>query len=611
MKMRAITQRILTAAAMAAFAAFATGPVPAQVKGVVIKGKAPVNKKPLKVTLPKAFETTLPNGLQVVVLENHKLPTFSVQMVILSGGFADAAGSEGAAQYVATMLREGTKTRNSRQIAEAVDSLGATLNAASGLASLTTNVVAGGLTDQLDQIMELFADILLNPSFPQDEFDKLKTRQLANLSFQRSQPNFLAGEMFAKAMYGAHPASRFALTEEQIKRFTPEALKAYHDKYYKPNNAIFAIVGDVKPAEVTAKLEKLFGSWQKAEVPPTTIPKAPETGAAKIHLIDRANSQQTNLILGTQTIERSDPDYYALDLMNQIVGGGASARLFLNLREDKGYTYGAYSAFTANKYRGVFRAATEVRPDVTKASMDELMYEFKRIRDEKTPQDEFDRAKFTIIGSFALQLESPQSLLGNIMTQKIYGLPADYWDVYPQKIAAVTQDDVQRVARKYLDLTKLQVVAVGDAKIIAEPLKQFGAVEIFDTEGKPKTLAAPEAPKTTGATGPAPAATTAELARLVGLWTLDVVTPDGPAQFKLEMKPNGSQIGGMLDTPFGQFPVVGASLEGSDVKVKIKAEMQGNSMDVMLNGKLDGPTMKGQLSSASLPTVDFTGKKAK
>jgi predicted Zn-dependent peptidase len=171
--------------------------------------------------------------------------------------------------------------------------------------------------------------------------------------------------------------------------------------------------------------------------------------------------------------------------MNQVLGGGASARLFLNLREDKGYTYGAYSGFTAAKYRGVFRANTEVQTKVTKDSMDELIYEFKRIRDEKTPDDEFDRAKRTIVGGFAMQLESPQSLLANIITQKIYNLPADYWDAYPQKIAAVTADDVQRVARKYLDLAKLQIVAVGDAKQIADMMKQFGGVELYDTEGKP------------------------------------------------------------------------------------------------------------------------------
>jgi len=219
--------------------------------------------------------------------------------------------------------------------------------------------------------------------------------------------------------------------------------------------------------------------------PRPDLPKINEPGQSKIYLIDRPGSEQTNLILGNLSIERNDPDYYALKVMNQILGGGASARLFLNLREDKGYTYGAYSAFTALKYRGVFYANTEVRTNVTKGSMEELIYEFERIRDEKTPDDELDHAKRTIVGGIALELESPGSLLSDIITQKIYNLPADYWDAYPQKIAAVTADDVQRVARKYLDLAKLQIVAVGDAKQIADLMKQFGDVELYDTEGKP------------------------------------------------------------------------------------------------------------------------------
>jgi predicted Zn-dependent peptidase len=454
-------------------------------KGLVIKGKAPISKEVLKVKLPKAYETKLSNGLQVIVLEQHKLPTFNMQMIVLSGGMSDGQDEHGAAQFTASLLREGTKTRNSRQIAEQVDSLGATIFAGAGLSSLISNVNASGLTDNFDQIMELFADLILNPSFPADELNKLKMRSLAQLRQQRSQPAFLANEMFAKVMYGSHPAAREALSAEEIQRMTPELLRKFHGLNYKPNNAIFAIVGDVNPAEIVAKLEKAFGAWQRGDVPQTAIPKVGETGPAKIHLINRASSVQTNLLLGSLTIERTDPDYYALDVMNQVVGGGASARLFLNLREDKGYTYGAYSRLSAGRFLGTFRANTEVRTEVTKGSMDELMYELKRIRDEKVPQEEFDRAKRTIIGGFALQLESPQALLSNIINQKLYGLPADYWDTYTQKIAAITPDDVQRVAKKYLDLSRLQIVAVGDASKIADVLKQFGTVENYDTEGKP------------------------------------------------------------------------------------------------------------------------------
>jgi zinc protease len=264
----------------------------------------------------------------------------------------------------------------------------------------------------------------------------------------------------------------------------PEVLRKFHAAYYRPNNAIFAIVGDVKPAEVVARLEKTFGSWQRGEVPAAAIPQVGETGAAKIYLVDRPGSVQTNLLLGTLSIERTDPDYYALQVMNRVFGGGPTGRLFLNLREDKSYTYGAYSNISAAKYRGTFQASTQVRTEVTEGSMKELMYELKRIREEKVPAAELEDAKRSIIGGFALQLESPQSLLQNIITQKLYGLPADYWDAYPQKIAAVTAEEAQRVARKYLDLGKLQVVAVGDAKQITDALKKYGAVEIYDTEGK-------------------------------------------------------------------------------------------------------------------------------
>jgi len=357
------------------------------IKGAVIKGKAPVNKEVLKVKLPKPYETKLGNGLQVLVLEDHKLPNFNMQMVILSGGMADSDQEVGTAQTVATMIREGTKTRSSKQIAEDTDRLAATIFSNASLASITSTVSASGLTDNFDQILDLFADVILNPSFPADELAKLKTRSIGQIRLQRSQAGFLAQEKFQKVMYGSHPGGRFALTAEQIQRFTPEILQKFHSAHYRPNNAIFAIVGDVKPAEVVAKLEKTFGSWKQGDAPKTEIPKVADTGPGKIILIDRPNSAQANLLVGALSIERTDPDYFALEAMNQVFGGGGAARLFLNLREDKGYTYGAYSNVSSAKYRGVFRANTEVRQDVTKGAMEELMNELKRIGDAKKIAD--------------------------------------------------------------------------------------------------------------------------------------------------------------------------------------------------------------------------------
>jgi zinc protease len=460
-------------------------------KGAVIKGKAPVNKEILKVTLPKPYETKLTNGMQVLILENHRLPTFSMQMVFLSGGLADPAGNEGSAQYVANMLREGTKTRNSRDIAEQVDRLGASLGANSSLTSFTSVVNASGLIENYDQILELFADVILNPSFPADELKKLKDRNTSQIRLQRSNPGFLSAEMFARAIYGKHPGGRFALNADQIQRFTPEILAKFHSTFYKPNNAIFAIVGDVNRSAIIASLEKTFASWKRGDIPKTDIPKVEPTGPSKIYLINRPNSVQTNLVVGTQSIERTNPDYFALEVMNQVLGGGGSARLFLNLREDKGYTYGAYSNVSSFKYPGSFRANTEVRTDVTKGSMDELMYELKRVRNEKVPTEEVEAAKRAIVGGWALQLESPQSLLQNAIQQKIYGLPADYWDTYPQKISSVTSEEAQRVAQKYINLDKLQIIAVGDASKISDVLKGFGPLEVLDTELRPLTSTQP------------------------------------------------------------------------------------------------------------------------
>src|SRR5499426_2038874 len=314
-----------TALALALAASVVLAQQPQTLKGVVIKGKTPINKEALKFAMPKAFETELGNGLRVIALENHKLPTFTMQMVILSGGLSDPGGQPGVAQYTATMLREGTKTRSSRQIAEAVESMGATLNANSGLSSPISSITAGGLTENFDQIMELFADVILNPSFPADDLNKLKNRAVAQLRAQRSQPGFLANEMFLKTMYGAHPAGRIALTPAQIQGITPETLKQFHAAHYKPNNAIFAIVGDVNPAEIVAKLEKTFGAqsggqsgiWTRGDVPRPELPKVNEPGSSKIYLVDRPGSEQTNLILGALSIERSDPDYYTLDVMNK------------------------------------------------------------------------------------------------------------------------------------------------------------------------------------------------------------------------------------------------------------------------------------------------------
>jgi predicted Zn-dependent peptidase len=351
---------------------------------------------------------------------------------------------------------------------------------------MTSVVNTSGLVENLDQTLDLFSDVIRNPTFPQAEVDKYKTRTLAQLQFQRSIPQFLAAEQFQRAIYGtSHPASLVSPPVESLKKLTSKDLADFHSTYYRPNNSILAIVGDVTMKEILPKLEKVFGDWQKGDVPAVTIPPAPAQAESRIYLIDRPGSVQTVLQLGTLGIERTSPDYFSVLLADRIFGGGPSARLFLNLREDKGYTYGAYSNFGGSKFKGTWVASSEVRTDVTEGAMKEFMYELNRMRNETVPTEELENAKRAIIGSFALSLEQPATLLQNIVTQKIYNLPADYWDTYPQKVSAITAADVQAAAKKYLDMDHLQVVAVGDAAKAREVLAKYGKVELYDAEGKP------------------------------------------------------------------------------------------------------------------------------
>ena len=485
-----IVAALILIALVSSLALGQTGAAPAQqqqtTKGAVVKGKAPVSKEVLKVKLPRAEEATLPNGLQVVLLRSTKVPTFNMQMVVLTGGLADPADYHGLAGFTAALLREGTAKRSSKEISEQVDALGATLTAGSGISAFTTNVNTAGLVENFDQTLDLFADVIRNPAFPQAEVARFKTRTLSQLQLQRSIPQFLAAEQFSRAIYGtSHPASLIVPPAESINKLSNKDLMEFHAKYYRPNNAILAIVGDVTMKEIMPKLEKAFGDWQKGDVPAMTIPAAPSQGESRIYLIDRPGSVQTVLQMGTLGIERTSPDYFGVLLADRVLGGGPSGRLFMNLREDKGYTYGAYSNFGGSKFRGTWTSSAEVRTDVTEGAMHEFMAELKRLREQTVPDDELENAKRAIIGSFALSLEQPQALLQNIITQKLYNLPADYWDTYPQKVSAITAADVQRVAQKYIDLGHLQVVAVGDAAKAREGLQKYGKVEVFDAEGKP------------------------------------------------------------------------------------------------------------------------------
>ncbi|HUQ49975.1 MAG TPA: pitrilysin family protein [Terriglobales bacterium] len=457
----------------------------AQTSGKVKRlNRAPVSNEVLKVKLPSAKEVVLPNGLTVLVLEQHRLPTVSYSLWIKSGAVSDPKDMPGLASFTADMLREGTTTRKSSQIAMELDEMGAALNANAEFGRDLTSISASSLSDSADKTMELMADVTLNATFPADELERYRRRELLGLTQIRTNPGFLARERFARAIYGDSPLATQSATVESLKGVTPEAMKAFREKYYAPNNAILGITGDITLAQAQALAKKHFGAWKKADLPKSAMPDITARNAAKVYLVDRPGSVQSNILAGGVSLKRSDPDYIPLTIANRILGGGSSARLFQNLREDKGYTYGAYSRVSSDIYPGTFVANTEVRNAVTDGSLHEMMFEMKRLRDETVPAQELEEAKRAIVASFALSLESPADLLNRSLTVKYYGLPADYWDRYPEQVARVNAATVQNIAKKYIDLPHMQIVVVGDAKQVSEAVSKYGTVENFDADGK-------------------------------------------------------------------------------------------------------------------------------
>ena len=449
------------------------------------KNKAPLSGEVLRVNLPKPVEAKLENGLTVLIFEDHRTPSVSVQLHIGgAGALFEPPSMTGLANVTAQMLREGTKSRTSIQIAEEVDRLGATLGAGGSFGSSQVLLSASGLSDNFDSWFALAVDVLLNPSFPPEELEKLKQRQSAQLRQQRSAANFLVNERFNRAVYGDHPAAIVSPTLESLNGLTQEALMKWYRERYAPQNALLAIAGDVRAQELIPRLEKWFSGWQRTDVKRTWPADPVAATSRKIYLVHRPNSVQTTVALGNIAIERRSPDYIPMVVMNHILGGGVAGRLFLNLREEKGYTYGVYSDFSALRYPGPWRTGGNMRTEVTAGALVEFFKEIRRIRDQTVPAAELEDSKRAIAARFALSLEQPTAILGLAVSRVQFRMPEDYWDTYPAKIMAVTAEDVQRVARKYLDPDTMQLVAVGDGLKIQSVLEAYGPVEVYDSDGK-------------------------------------------------------------------------------------------------------------------------------
>lgn len=574
-----------------------------------VPGALPI--KPLD--LPKSFETTLPNGLQIVIAEDKRLPLVSLRLAFRSGNFDAPKDLPGLAGIMASMLTKGTTTRSSKQIADEVAALGATLTASTN--ADYTVISASTLSNYTEKIFALVSDITLNPTFPAKELELLKQNTKQALIAQRGQAAFLARERVAKVLYGEHPYSIISGTPASIDAMTSEKLSSFYKTSFLPNNGVMILVGDIDREAVLKQITNLFGKWQKGEPRnvATNIPAPPVRSTREIYLIDRPGSAQSNIVIGNIALNRLNPDYYAVQVLNTVLGANPSSRLFMNLRESKSYTYGAYSSFDSRRGPGVFTANSEVNTPVTGASLKEFFYEFDRIRNEPVSDKEIKNAKSYLIGTFPLQLETIDGLIAELLSIKMYGLPADYLQTYRDKINTISKEDIQRVARQYINSDKIAIVIVGDAAIIDQQIKPYAEkISLFDISGNPKTAvtsASNNAVDTTPTATPA-ATTTGAAESVLGLWKVDIAGAGQPITARLSIKQDGDKFTGIVESDLGVAEIVDLSVKGNSFDGTIKFQLQGQNIEGKMDGRTTAGKLNGTINLPNMPQMPFSGERS-
>lgn len=550
--------------------------------------------------LPKPVESTLPNGMRVIIVADKRLPLVSFRLAFGGGSASDPQNLPGLNDTLTSMLTEGTATRSSKQIADEVARLGGSLSAGSGADWIT--IRASSLSIYQDQMLGLLADVALNASFPESELTINKANAKQGLQFQRSQPAFLANERFSRVIYGNHPYGTVSSTAEALDGITRDKLLDVKKWYLRPGNATLIIVGDVRPDVVNRRLNELFGGWANPTATGTGdgISDATPAPARAIYVVDRPGSQQSSIMIGNLAIKRNDPDYFSVLVMNQVLGANASSRLFMNLREAKGYTYGAYSALDARKRLGNFEATADVRTPVTGAALKEFFYELDRIRTEPAPAKEMSDAKAYLTGVFPLRLETQEGLIEQLVTIRMMGLPVDYLETYRDRVNAVTAADVQRIAQKYVTPDKAAIVIVGDAKEIAEQIKPYATtIEYYDMMGKRKELAA-----TPMNAGPA---------SFPGTWNLTVSAPGQTLPATLTLKQEGEAYSGSIDSQLGPGKITNLTTDGNKFDGTLTFDMRGQALEMKVSGSVTGDSIEGSIvpNFPGVQPFPFTGTRAK
>ncbi len=438
--------------------------------------------------VPVWTRSTLANGADLVVSEKHDLPLVSFT-ITFSGGYnqADPVARRGLAEMTAAMMSEGTKTRNGEALAAALQLLGTTITVR--IAGETGTIVFQCIASKFPATLDIVADMLVNPSFPPDALERLRAQRLVALVQARDQPGAIASRVFPRLVYGdAHPYGQ-NVTEATLKAITRDDVVAFHRAYFRPGQALVTAVGDVNAASAKASIEKSLAAWPRGgDKPAFRYPAVPASRASTIYLADKPGAAQSTFAIGTIGPPRSTPDYFALQVMNTILGGMFQSRLNANIREEKGYSYGVGSSFAYGKGPGAFRAGGDIVSAKSDAALTEFMKELRGIRGERPITDEeLSTAKDALTQRLPATFASAQSVNTAIVLLWTQGLPDDYYQQYAARIAAVRREDVVRVARRYVDNDHLVIVIVGDRSTIEGPLRatRVAPIVITDVEGNP------------------------------------------------------------------------------------------------------------------------------
>jgi zinc protease len=438
------------------------------------RSKPPVPGPAPSLKLPPIQKSALGNGLPVWVVEMHEVPVVSLALVIKAGAAADPLGKYGLASFTAAMLDEGAGSRNALELSDAIEFLGASLATLSSYDSSSIRLQVP--VSKLDQALPLMADVALRPSFDAQEVERLRKDRLTSLLQARDNPAGLASAGFARLVFG--PRHRYGTltigNDASNGEMTVADLRSFYNAYYQPQSAHLIVVGDVTAAGIMPKLEQAFGGWKNGAAPTRPgLATAAQHGPRQIYLIDKPGAPQSQIRIGWVGVPRSTPDYYALDVLNTVLGGSFTSRLNQNLREEHGYSYGAGSGFDMRLSAGPFIASAGVQSDKTTESLQEFFKELTNIR-QPIPEAELERAKNYEALGFPAAFETTLGMTANLVDLVVYDLPQTFFDDYVPRIQAVTAADAQRAAEKYIQPDRFAVVVVGDLAKIEPGIRAAG-----------------------------------------------------------------------------------------------------------------------------------------